>query len=699
MKMIQAMMLAGLLILAGANMVTARQVIPVDKGWRFVREDVAEAAKPAYNDQAWKAVSIPHSWGWEEADKGEKYYRGPAWYRVTVDGPTIATGQRVFLWFGAVSSVADIYLNGQRLGQHRGGFSAFCYEVTSVIKPGVPNILAVRASNGKFDDVAPLGGDFNLYGGIYRPVRVIVTSAVCVSPLDNGSSGLTVFQKNVSEERAELEARVELSCAGAGGEAVQLHLTVQDASGKAVAEATQDAKVSAQPVSLSLAVGKPHLWDGVKDPYLYKVVAEVVKGDGTVLDRVEQPLGLRYFHVDQEKGFFLNGKLYPVHGANRHQEWFGKGWSLSSTDFEQDVVTLREMGATAVRLCHYQHSGEFLDVCDRAGLLVWSEVAAVGGFGKTPEFEANVRQQLTEMIRQHINHPSVFVWSLYNEQHNSPVFAAALGRLNELAHREDPTRSTIAATCRDNAPAINKVTDELGWNRYPGWYKGDAPGKLFDQCKGTSHGGGYALSEFGAGASVIQHEDPPKHAAPKSKWHPEEWQAKVHEEILAAAAARPYIWGLFPWVMFDFASSGRNEGDHPGRNDKGLVTADRLVKKDAFYFFKANWSDEPMVYITSRRFVERDQPKVGVKVYSNTDVVALKVNGVSLGTSKPNELHIATWAGVDLKMGENRIEVEGTRAGIKITDSCVWQRVTPKPAAVRPEEPPSSPSQKSADEN
>jgi beta-galactosidase len=672
-----------LMALCGRSAVLAREVTLLDKGWRFIREDVAEAAQPAFDDQKWLPVTIPHNYGWEQAEGGgedcKDYYRGPAWYRLSFKAAAAVAGQRVFLTFDAVSLVADVYLNGKLLGQHRGGFSAFCFEATGAIKAGEVNVLSVRSDSGKAADVAPHGGDFNIYGGIYRSVRLMTTGPVCISPFDHGSVGVAVLQKNVSAESVDLEAKVQV--AGAG-QSVQVRLSVQDAAGKVAGSSVKDVKDSGQPtqdVSFGFKLMKPTLWQGVKNPYLYTVVAEVLGAGGQVLDRVEQPLGVRSVRVDSKQGLLLNGKKYPVRGVNRHQERVGRGWATTPADLKEDFDLIREMGATAVRLAHYQHGHEFLDLCDRAGMLVWAEVALVGPWEGTPEFEANVKLQLVELIRQQINHPSVFTWSLYNEVRDSNGFAEALARLNAVAHQEDPTRGTIAATCH-KAPPIHTVTDWLGWNRYPLWYATNSPAMMLDEKQGTSREGNFVVSEYGAGACVLNHEENPKQPiANKTPWHPEEWQSHVHEQAWSAIRERSFIWGSFVWVMFDFHSAKRNEGDHAGRNDKGLVSADRQVRKDAFSFYKANWTDEPMVYITSRRFVERQQPKVGIKVYGNVDSIELKVNGVSQGSVKPDSLQIAKWSDVELKMGENKIEITGSRGGKSVADSCTWQRIEPKP--------------------
>ena len=333
----------------------------------------------------------------------------------------------------------------------------------------------------------------------------------------------------------------------------------------------------------------PRLWNGRIDPYLYKAVVELRSTNG-VVDSVEQPLGLRFYRVDPDKGFFLNGKSYPLHGVDMHQDWFNKGWAISHADMEENMRLIKEIGANVVRCAHYQHSDYFYSLCDKAGILVWAEIPQVNEINASPEFEENSRNQLLDLIRQNINHPSIFVWSLFNEIGliNTPDPERELQDLNNVAHSEDPTRPTIGATCTDRFPQMNKIPGLLGWNIYPGWYQGskDDFGAVLDKHRYDSRSGGFCVSEYGAGANIAQHEDNPKQPTPTGQWHPEEWQNEVHEAAWAAMEKRPWVWGTFVWNMFDFAVSTRHEGGIPA-NDKGLVTYDRKIKKDAFYFYKA----------------------------------------------------------------------------------------------------------------
>jgi beta-galactosidase len=420
------------------------------------------------------------------------------------------------------------------------------------------------------------------------------------------------------------------------------------------------------------------LWNGRKDPYLYKAVVEL-RAANELVDSVEQPLGLRYYSVDPDKGFFLNGQPYNLHGVDKHQDRFNKGWAVSEADLDEDISLIKEMGCTVIRCAHYQHSDYFYSLCDKTGILVWAEIPQVNEIRDTPQFEETSRNQLLDLIRQNVNHPSIFVWSLFNEIRGSKGSDDPHRELMDLkitANGEDPTRPTIAATCVSILPEMNKIPDLLGWNIYPGWYSGwgtkEDFGASLDKHRADSRHGGICISEYGAGANVEQHEQNPKQPLTTSQWHPEEWQAEVHEAAWAAMKERPFVWGTFVWNMFDFAVSTRHEGGIPGRNDKGLVSYDRKTKKDAFYFYKANWSDEPTLYITSRRFTERTNAVTDVKVYSNAKKVELLVNGVSLGETRNATNCVFIWKNAELKSGENKVEARAELSGTSLSDSCVW---------------------------
>jgi beta-galactosidase len=663
----------------------ARESTLLDSGWRFMQGDPAglagQAMSPAdvnWNDSNWQTVSIPHNWGWEQAQQGKDFYRGPGWYRRELN-ITPGTGKRYFLRFEAASLVADAYLNGKRLGEHRGGFGAFCFEITDSLSASGTNVLAVRVSNKWEPDLAPLSGDFSVYGGLYRPVHLIETAAENFTLTDHGSPGVAWLQTSVTETQAVIDVTAQISNGTKQKRPLTLVASVLDADGNQVADSRQQIALAPNltaPYWLRVTVPHPHLWNGRQDPYLYKAVIELRSGD-SVVDSVEQPLGLRFYSVDPDKGFFLNGKPYHLHGVNRHQDRFNKGWAISEADMDEDMRLIKEIGATVVRCAHYQHSDYFYSLCDKAGILVWAELPQVNEINPSEPFEETSRNQLLDLIRQNVNHPSIFVWSLFNElRPGKPDPHRELQDLKIVANGEDPTRPAIAATCTSELPQMNKITDLLGWNIYPGWYSGwgskDDFGKSLDSRRQDSRHGGFCVSEYGAGANTTQHEQNPKQPKTDGQWHPEEWQATVHEAAWTAMKARPFVWGTFVWNMFDFAVSTRHEGNIPGRNDKGLATYDRKIKKDAFYFYKANWSDEPMLYITSRRFTERTNAVTDVKIYSSTSEVELLLNGISQGKHSDGTNCVFIWKDVQLQPGENRVEAKAERNGQKLSDSCVW---------------------------
>ena len=670
------------LILSG-NLL-ARENTLLDSGWRFKSGEITNAGQSGFNDSDWQAVSIPHNWGWEEAQQGKDFYRGPGWYRRDLNIGAPQPGKRYFLRFEAASLVADVYLNGAWLGQHRGAFGAFAFEITTNLSATGANLLAVRVSNQWEPDIAPLSGDFSVYGGIYRPVHLIVTGAENFTVTDHGSPGVAWLQTNVTKKQAVIDVAAQISNGTLWKQPLTLVASVFDAGGTLAARSEQSIQLAPNvtaPYWVRVVMPEPHLWNGRPDPYLYQAVVELHSADG-VVDSVAQPLGLRFYSVDPDKGFFLNGQPYHLHGVNRHQDRFNQGWAITGADMDEDLQLIKEMGCTVVRCAHYQHSDYFYSLCDRAGILVWAELPQVNEINASAQFAETSRNQLLDLIRQNINHPSIFAWSLFNELWPNKIDPHRLLQdLDIVANGEDPTRPTIAATSNNAMPQMNKIPDLLGWNIYPGWYSGwgskEDFGNSLDSRRKDSQRGGFCVSEYGAGANVTQHEQNPKQPVPTSQWHPEEWQALVHETAWPAMKARPFVWGTFVWNMFDFAVSTRHEGGVPGRNDKGLVTYDRKTKKDVFFFYQANWSDEPMVYITSRRFTERTNAVTDVKIYSNAKAVELLVNGGSQGKRADGINGVFIWKDVQLKPGENQIEAKAVRTGKSLSDNCIW---TLKPA-------------------
>ena len=677
----------GLLGCAAAASAADDSSLVLDRGWRFIKGDPAGAEATTFDASAWETVTVPHTWNLSDWQEMSGYYRGPGWYRRTLEIPKGWKGQRVFIRFDAASTAAEVYVNGRRAGQHKGAFAAFVFELTPLVNVDGPTVIAVRVTNARVDDIPPLGGDFNLFGGLYRTVTVFARDPLCITPLDLGSPGIAVKQAEVTPSRATIEVTAKVSNGRSSASPADVIVRVLDAAGELVAQARTTAQLPAgatQAVSQWLSVSNPHLWNGVADPYLHSVLVEV-RSAGVVVDRQSQPLGLRFYRVDPQRGFFLNGKSYPLHGVNRHQDRQGLGWALTEAAQDEDLRLLKEIGANTVRLAHYQHSDYFYSLCDKAGLIAWAEIPLVNEVNGTEAFNENARQQLVELIRQNINHPSIAFWSIYNEVglrtkvDPTPLVTS----LYPVAKAEDATRPVVAATSQGELskfPNMVATPDLLAANLYPGWYSAapDDMGPLVDQWNTYYGSRGLAISEYGAGASPRQHEQGmTKRPTPTGNWHPEEWQAIQHERNYAALVTRPFVWATWVWNMFDFASSGRSEGDTPGINDKGLITYDRTLKKDAFFFYKANWNAEPMVYITSRRHTARTSAVTDVKVYSSCPQVTLRVNGRVLADAAGSPIRVFVWTGVTLAAGENVIVAEARCAGKAVSDEVRWTYAQP----------------------
>jgi beta-galactosidase len=710
MKKIASLIVLFLVAMASAK--AQRQVTDVTSGWKFILQDVA----PDADVSSWQSISVPHTWNNLDGQDGPTpgatprpserggadYYRGVGWYDCPLDIPAAWQGRRVFIRFEAASEVATVYLNGQQTGEHRGSFTAFCIELTPYLKYGQANDLRVRVDNSVTRAIAPLGGDFNLDGGIYRPVHLIVTDPVCVTPLDYASPGVYLTTLTLGNDTAQVEIRTLVSNGSSKAVSTQIVTEIKDAAGQTVATNSTalalPADAAPQQIVQTVSIANPHLWNGRKDPYLYSASVQVVR-DGQPVDEVDQALGLRTVQITDEQGFLLNGQPYPIHGIDRHQDLKDHGWALSEADHDRDMQMILDMGVTAIRLAHYPQSEYFHSLCDRTGVLLWNEVPFVNFVpdakddpanpsAATQAFTANLLQQMHEMILQRYNHPAVAFWGLFNELANGANDRVALPivqQLNALAHQLDHTRITVAAS-NHLGNKTNFVPDRLCYNVYPGWYSTFGSGdiaKLIDQRFAEQNGHRIGLSEYGAGANPAQHEEGPltQPKANNGPVHPEEWQAYVHERDWAEIQGNPKLWGTFMWVMFDFASDGRRESSQPGINDKGMVTQDRQIKKDAYFFYQANWTDTPMVYITSRRSTPRTLAQTDIKVYSNCPEVELLLNGKPLGQVAPDALKVAQWSNVTLQPGANAVVAVGTGGTQVVMDSCAW---TLTPAAATP---------------
>ena len=662
-----------LFMLYGMSMFAQRQDILLNNDWNF-----------RFSHQVQKGtevrVDLPHTWNAQDALSGKiDYKRGIGNYEKNLFIRPEWKGKRLFIRFEGVNNIADVFVNRRHIGEHRGGYGAFIFEITGKVEYGKENSILVRVNNGEQLDIMPLVGDFNFYGGIYRDVHLLIIDETCISPLNYASPGVRLIQDSVSHKYAKVRAVVDLSNGGSGNREVELNVRLLDGQ-RVVKEGTKKVNLSgnaAMQQEFTFEIDQPHLWNGRQDPFLYQ--AEVILSrNGQMVDRVIQPLGLRFYRIDPDKGFFLNGKHLPLQGVCRHQDRSEVGNALRPQHHEEDVALMLEMGVNAVRLAHYPQATYFYDLMDKNGIIVWAEIPFVGpggyndkGFVDLPAFRANGKEQLKELIRQHYNHPSICVWGLFNELTelgDNPV--EYIKKLNVLAHQEDTTRPTTSAS--NQMGDLNFITDAIAWNRYDGWYGGTPAdlGKWLDRMHKDHPKICIAISEYGAGASIYHQQDSLVKTVPTSWWHPENWQTYYHIENWKTISSRPYVWGSFVWNMFDFGAAHRTEGDRPGINDKGLVTFDRKVRKDAFYFYKANWNrEEPMLYLTGKRNTVRTQRLQTITAFTNQAGAELFVNGKSYGKTTPDSYAILEWKNVELQPGENEIKVVSTNKKLPLSDS------------------------------
>jgi beta-galactosidase len=653
------------IILTATGVKAQRQSILLNDNWSFRFSHEVEKRTE-------RRVNLPHTWNAQDALSGKiDYKRGIGNYEKTLLVDSTWRGKRIFLKFDGVNTTADLFINRKHVGEHRGGYSAFIFEITDKVRYGTANIISIRASNAETLDVMPLVGDFNFYGGIYRDVHLILADQLCISPLDYASSGFYLTQKQVSNQKAIVDAKVLLDNSALSRQQRRLNIEIKDGQ-RTIYRSSREIELSPRSAAeehFSITIDKPRLWDGRRDPFMYRAIVSLDDPAGNTLDSIEQPLGLRYFSVDPDKGFFLNGNHLQLRGVCRHQDRPELGNALREIHHQEDIDLMLDMGANSLRLSHYQQAPAMYDLLDSKGIIAWTEIPFVGpggyqdkGFVDKPAFRDNGKIQLTELIRQNYNHPSVCFWGLFNELKeigDNPT--EYLRELNELAHREDSSRLTTAAS--NQSGQINTLTDLIAWNRYDGWY-GSEPANLakwLDATHSKQPQWRIGISEYGAGASIYHQQDSLKPPQPTSWWHPENLQTYYHIENWKIIKARPFVWASFIWNMFDFGAAHRTEGDRPGINDKGLISFDRKAKKDAFYFYKANWNtDVPMIHLAEKRNNIRRHTSQTITAFTTEKEAELFINGRSVGRSKADSVAIIKWDKVELIPGRNTIEARTT---------------------------------------
>ena len=673
--------------------IQAKDVIPLSGTWQFALgpavKDYRTTVYPASNtiSKTYKEVSIPHTWNdrpVERINAGEGFHLGKGWYKKSFNSMPDWHNKRVFIRFDAVGTQAIVKLNGKDIGEHNGPYSAFCYEITEMINHG-ENILEVEVSNLANNNMTPAQSRLQTsFGGIYRPVNILVSENTCISPLDFASSGIYLTPTNVSRKGADLNVQIRTSSIGSKSN-VEAKAVLKDNEGKVVKTIKRLVSIPSgeSQIDLNTHVKNPRLWDGVRDPYMYSVETTLTSSEGVLLDKVVQPLGFKYFSFSPKEGLTLNGEYYDVYGTSRWQDWEDEGFAISTKHDSIDIALMEELGCTGARFGHYQQDETILNLTDTKGLVSMAELALIPPNSKSGAFHESCRQQLTELIKQLYNHPSIIVWNVLNEISPSEE---RVRDLHELAHSLDSIRPTSVVYNKPVKPEEKgwyNVADIVCSNKYPWWYvkSGDDYGNAgvfadrLEQIRSVRPDVVYGVTEYGAGGCVTQHQQNPTMPEDTQfgRFFPEEYQSLIHEKQWNLLAGHKEYWCKLVWNLADFTWSTASRGDMIGRNHKGLVTHDRKIKKDAFFFYRANWNKKlPTLYITSRRHVERDEEITPVKIYSNCKNVELFVNGKSQGKQKNPKHATFNWSDIKLKKGENTIRVEGKFNGKLQVDECKW---------------------------
>ena len=567
-----------------------------------------------HSDDNWEKVTLPHTWNnLDGQDGGNDYYRGKCTYRKTILKKDLPLGEEHYLEINGANLSSVVYLNGEKLKSHDGGYSTYRVRLKDLRDE---NILEVTVDNSPSDRVYPQTADFTFYGGLYRDVRLISLPSSHFSLENLGTPGI----KATPDVKGTLDVEVEVD-----GDYDSILYTLLDREGKVVTEE------NSRETKVTLSVSSPHLWNGRKDPYLYYIKAELLKGEER-LDEVGSEIGFRSFRIDPERGFILNGEEYPLRGVSRHQDRKDKGNAISKEDHEEDMALIMEVGANTIRLAHYQHDQYFYHLCDKNGIVVWAEIPYISQH--MSQGRENTISQMKELITQNYNHPSIVVWGLSNEitmgDPKDPDMLENHRILNDLCHTMDKTRLTTSAmltVCGIDEEIVH-ISDVVSYNHYFGWYGGEVSmnGPWFDAFHKKYPNKPIGCSEYGCEA-LNWHTSRPMQGD-----YTEEYQAYYHEEMIKQFFSRKYLWATHVWNMFDFGADARAEGGENGQNHKGLVTIDRKYKKDAFYAYKAWLSEEKFIHIASKRYVDRTEDITNVTVYSNLPEITLFLNGEKFET-------------------------------------------------------------------
>lgn len=633
------------------------------------------------NINRWENIILPHTYNKDDMQRDNNFYTGNALYQKKFLISNAQKAKRTFLKFEGVGSVAKLYMNNKFIGEHKGGYSQFVYEVTNSLSYGEENLLTVIVNNQSRKDVIPINQFlFPIYGGIYRPVSLITTSKTNFVVTDYAAPGIFISQKNVSAKSADIEIQAKLETAEKNIQHAVLQTSIFNKDGKTIAVVKEPVQISPQGttyVTQNINLKKPHLWDGIRDPYLYTVTSKIII-NGTDADLVTQNIGIRTIEVIPGKGFLLNGKHYPMYGVARHQDEWGYGSALTYEQHKRDMELMKEMGVTTIRLAHYQQAPQMYDLADKYGFLVWAEIPFVNAVSF--QENDNARQQMTELVKQNYNHPSIYIWGVHNEVYSRtkdeqvPVLSR---QLSDIAKTIDPYRMTGAVSGYEEVDRQeNLTTDIQGINHYFGWYDGKI-GDLEDWAQGLEKNFSQykvMLTEYGADGNIDIGAEEVKQPEDVvyGKSFPENYQTETHIQQWAIIEKHPQIAGSYVWNMFEFAVPMWNRGGVNARNLKGLITFDRKRKKDSFYWYKSNWNPEPMLYLANRRDSIRKNQITKIQAFSNLKAVKILVNGKEYAAK--NGVNSKHWVieNILLKKGENTIKAIGRIDEKEFVDEMIW---------------------------
>ncbi len=668
-----------------------REKISINSNWSFQKGSPRDSLAIKLDRKNWTGVTLPHTYnpsGSSEIYRNQKekvVYEGPAWYKKNLFIKKEWKNKRVFIRFEGSYIDTDVYINGREIGNHQGGYSAFIFEITDDVEYGVDNYISVRVSNEYNPGITPLGGGYVKFGGITRPVSLLIKDKLCISPLHYASTGVYCKQSGVSKKKAELVVETVLNKEKSITGNYEVVCSVLDKNNQLVSKKTKKEKIETQSqwkVSIPFTILKPALWNGKVNPVMYTVKVELFH-NGKQVDEVTERTGFRKVYVDKEKGFFLNDKSYPLVGVAQHQYYPGFGSAMHNEHFDEDMKLMLDLGISAIRLSHYPHSEYRYDLLDENGIIASTELAFIKEFFGTEEFIGNCKQQLNEMIYQLYNHPSIAIWGLFNEirydKFKGYDGVPLIKELNKIAKNADSSRLTCGVSWKSGER--NDVADISGWNRYQGWYWNAYPGlpsdfTWLDQIKKEFPKRKLGITEYGGGGA-INHFDENRKVGPynKDQFHPVDFFNYSHEEHWKEMEKRPWLWGKFIWTLTEFLVPKYDQGRSTFIHDKGLVSAGGADKKDAYYFYKSNWKKDPVFHLAYKNFDIRLESTAEITVYSNLGEVSLSVNGINFGTLKNASYNIYRWASISLEDGDNKIVVTAKKDGKTYKEEVIWHKV------------------------